>query len=105
MEHVHLALYENVAAITGAMADAARSSNWDRLVELEQSCKHQISCLMGAEAPELSDLERERKADLIRVILEHDRTIRDHTTPWMTRLGALIGNVRNERKLTSAYRA
>lgn len=104
MGHAQLALYENVAEITRAMAIAARSSNWDRLVELEQSCKRQMACIAGLPAGDLSDAERERKAGFIREILEHDRTIRDHTMPWMKQLGALIGSARNERKLLGAYR-
>jgi flagellar protein FliT len=104
MEHAHLALYENVAEITRAMADAARSSNWDRLLELEQSCERQVACITDLPAPALSHADRERKAGFIREILEHDRTIRDHTVPWMKQLGVLIGNVRNERKLLGAYR-
>ncbi len=104
MAHAHLALYESVAETTRAMADAARTSNWDHLVELEQRCKSQVASIMLAPAPALSDEERERKAGIIREILMHDRTIRDHTSPWMTRLGALIGSVRNERKLVGAYR-
>jgi flagellar protein FliT len=104
MQHAQLALYENVAEITRAMAVAARSSNWDRLLELEQSCKRQMACIVGLPALALSDADRERKAGFIREILEHDRTIRDHTTPWMTQLGVLIGSTRNERKLLGAYR-
>lgn len=102
--HSHLALYEDVAEITRAMADAARTSNWDHLVELEQRCKSQVASIMRAPAPDLSDEERERKAGIIREILKHDRAIRDHTSPWMKQLGLLIGSVRNERKLVGAYR-
>lgn len=101
----HLALYEHVAEITGEMARAARSNDWERLVELERSCADRVACLMQAPAPALSDEERERKAGIIRRILEHDRAIRDHTTPWMRQLAAMIGTVRNERRLVSAYRA
>lgn len=104
MVHAHLTLYENVAETTRAMADAARSSDWDHLVELEQRCKRQVASIMQGPTPELSDEERERKAGIIREILKHDRTIRDHTSPWMKQLGALIGSVRNERKLLGAYR-
>jgi flagellar protein FliT len=105
MEHAHLSLYENVAEITGEMAQAARTSDWDRLVELEASCARHMASIMRLPLPELSSDERQRKVGIIRQILEHDREIRDLTVPWMQHLGALIGNARNERKLAGAYGA
>jgi flagellar protein FliT len=105
MDHAHLTLYESVAEITGEMAQAARSSDWDRLVELEASCARHMATIMRVPVPELSREERQRKVGILRQILQHDREIRDLTVPWMHQLTSLIGNVRNERKLAGAYGA
>ena len=99
-----LALYESVADITTEMLEAARTGNWERLAELETRCSRQVELLKAGEpAAQLRALERERKAKIIKKILEDDRQIRDITEPWMARLSAMINSAGTERKLAQAY--
>lgn len=99
-----LSLYESVAEITHQMLDAARAADWELLVELESRCSSQVAVLKREEphVPMTGDV-REHKVRIIRKILEDDREIRDITTPWMTRLSALLNSTSAERKLAKAY--
>jgi flagellar protein FliT len=99
-----ITLYENVAVLTGHMLDAARSSDWDRLVELESLCtKHVQTLRENPLPPRLAGQERDRKVELINRILADDREIRMLTEPWMARLTTLINSTGVERKLSKAY--
>ena len=40
---------------------------------------------------------------MIRKILADDRAIRDLTSPWMAKLGAMLQSTGAERRLASAY--
>ncbi|MGI4847380.1 MAG: flagellar protein FliT [Janthinobacterium lividum] len=99
-----IALYENVAVLTGHMLEAARNSDWDRLVELESMCTRHVQTLReNVPPPQLAGQERDRKVDLINRILADDREIRRLTEPWMARLATLINSTGVERKLSKAY--
>jgi flagellar protein FliT len=102
--HEIISLYENVAALTGRMLEAARDGDWARLVELESHCSCQVQVLRDDYPPALlAGEQRNRKVELINRILANDREIRVLTEPWMTRLSALINSAGAERKLSQAY--
>ena len=100
-----LAIYESVADMTDRMLAAARLGDWEQLAALESRCSSQVAVLRQHDTarPALPPAERERKARIIRKILEDDRQIRDITTPWMARLSAMIASKGTERKLNKAY--
>jgi flagellar protein FliT len=99
-----LSIYEAMVALTEQMVQAAAASNWDELVLLEQRCAAHVRQLQDAVPPVALDTgNRERKIEAIRKLLDDDRKIRDLTTPWMTRLSALINSTGTERRLASAY--
>lgn len=99
-----VAVYEAMTVLTGQMRAAAESSDWDRLVVLEQECAAHVRHLKEHEAPTVLDgANRERKVEAIRKMLDDDRRIRDLTMPWMARLSALINNSGAERRLARAY--
>jgi flagellar protein FliT len=100
-----LSLYETVADITDQMLAAARSGDWDQLAVLESRCSSQVAVLRNNEQPRqpLSPGLREKKARILKKILEDDRQIRDITEPWMAQLSALMKNAGTERKLLKAY--
>lgn len=102
-----LAIYESVADITDQMLAAARTGDWEKLVALESRCSSQVAVLRQNDAPRqtLPPDVRQRKASIIRKILEDDRQIRDITTPWMAQLSAMIASTGTERKLHKAYGA
>jgi flagellar protein FliT len=101
-----ISLYESVADITEQMLAAARSGDWELLVELETRCSSQVEIIKNAEPREaLTGVVRERKVKIIRKILEDDREIRNITEPWMAQLSAMMNSAGAERKLVKAYGA
>lgn len=96
--------YETMVGITDRMLDAATSSDWDRLTELEQQCAACVRRLKENESVQpLAGAQRQRKVDAIRRMLDADRQIRDLTTPWMAKLSAMIGSASTERRVARAY--
>ena len=80
-----LAMYENVAGLTGKMAAAAQSGDWNGFDTLQG----QVASQAGAAAtgvPALDGARRLRKIDLLKQIMANDRAIRDITEPWMGQL-------------------
>ncbi|UUZ51824.1 flagellar protein FliT [Massilia sp. B-10] len=97
-------VYEAMMGITEQMVQAAESSDWDRLVLLEQQCAAYTKQLKDSEpALALAGPNRERKVRAIRQMLDDDRRIRDLTMPWMAQLSALISNSGNQRRVSHAY--
>jgi len=99
-----LTVYESVADLTGQMLAAADSSDWERLVALEQQCSARVSTLRASEAGQpLTATARQRKVALIKKVLADDRRIRDLTEPWMAQLSKLISSNGTQRRLANAY--
>lgn len=101
-----ISMYESVCELTGKMLAAAQSGNWDDLVELESRCANHVQVLRDGEAmARLTGERRSRKVAIIQKILAHDRAIRDLTSPWMAKLGAMMQSTGAERRLVAAYGA
>jgi flagellar protein FliT len=99
-----LSVYAAMADLTEQMVQAAKRSDWDALVLLEQRCAAHVQTLREQEPQEpMSGAERERKIELIRQMLNADRQIRDLTMPWMAQLSKLINATGTERRIVSAY--
>jgi len=99
-----LAVYAAMADLTEQMVAAARSSDWDQLVLLEQRSAAHVQTLREQDIGlPMRGAERERKIELIRQMLNADRQIRDLTMPWMTQLSKLINATGTERRVVSAY--
>jgi flagellar protein FliT len=104
-EHEHnLAIYVAISAKTGEMLEAAKSSDWDRLILLEQDCSALIDRLKRTDAgPAAGAQFAQRKVALIRKVLADDVEIRKFTEPWMNQLEVYLGRARQEQKLQRAY--
>lgn len=101
-----ISLYEAVSDLTAQMLDAAKSRDWEKLVELESHCANHVQTLKDREpVAALSGAIRDRKVSIIHKILADDREIRNITEPWMAELSALINSTGTERKLSMAYGA
>jgi len=50
-----------------------------------------------------NSIQRLRKVDAIRRMLDFDRQIRDLTTPWMAHLSSLMKSTSTERRVVRAY--
>lgn len=99
-----LALYEEVAHLTGKMLTAAHQSDWDRLTELEAGCANCMEKLKGCATEEKLTAEaRQQKIALIKTILANDREIRHLTEPWMQKLSVLLGSANAACKLARVY--
>jgi flagellar protein FliT len=102
-EHI-LDIYGSIATVTGKMVDAARRSDWDRLVALEHDCRDLIETLKQSDAGANAGAQFvQRKVAFIRKVLADDAEVRKFTEPWMTKLEAYLGNARQEHKLRRAY--
>lgn len=99
-----VAQYEDIASLMDRMVHAARSADWDSLVDLESDCRSLIETLKTAQptAP-LSESQRAHKVTLIRRMLAQDAEIRNLTEPWMAELGQLIGSSARQRRLEHTY--
>jgi len=80
-----LAMYENIAGLTGKMAAAATAGDWRGFDSLEDQCAVQASAAATG-VPALEGARRLRKIDLLKQIMANDRAIRDVTEPWMGQL-------------------
>lgn len=98
-----IATYETILAITGQMLQAARNSDWDYLLALEEDCRVNVEKLMAANPAPLSGEYQQRKVEIIHKVLADDAEIRNVTQPWMAHLQHVIGNIGRERKLNHAY--
>jgi flagellar protein FliT len=103
----NLELYETMSDLSGQMVDAARANDWDGLCALE----HEVAALrdtlvrqdLPAAAATLDEASRTRKIALIHKILADDREIRNHTTPWMNEVKALLAGGARKRAVNQAY--
>jgi flagellar protein FliT len=99
-----LALYSQLSAVTTRMREAARAANWDRLVALEAECADVSSRLIACEDATPRSLSyQQRKADLIRQVLEDDAEIRQNVNERLAGLWRLIDGRANIDKLNAAY--
>lgn len=100
-----IALYEEVARLTGHMLSAAHQADWDRLIELEAGCARCIESIKGCPVPaQLTEEARQQKVELLRRILSDDREIRKLTAPWMEHVGKLLGTANVQCQVARAYR-
>jgi flagellar protein FliT len=80
-----LSMYENIAGLTGKMAAAAQSGDWNGFDGLQAQCAAQASTTASG-VPALDGAKRQRKIDLLKQIMANDRAVRDVTEPWMGQL-------------------
>jgi flagellar protein FliT len=80
-----LAMYENLAALSGRMVGAADQGDWRQLARLETQATIHAAAAKGG-VPPLEGAQRKRKIDLLKQIMANDRAVRDVTEPWMGQL-------------------
>jgi flagellar protein FliT len=84
--------YKEICSLSARMVEAARASDWERLVELERNVATLRDGLMGEEDnTSLSLQELDLKHGLIQRILDDDAEIRRHTEPWMEQVRRFLG--------------
>jgi flagellar protein FliT len=86
------------------MREAAERGEWDQLIDLEQQCSRHVDAMRQADASaSLDETARQRKAQIIKKILEHDADIRSRTVAWMGQLQRIMQSNRQEQRLSRAY--
>ncbi len=102
--HEVIANYESLSTLTAQMREAAVRGEWDQLIDLERQCSRQVAAMKQADATiKLDEPTRQRKASLIKNILEHDADIRSRTVAWMGQLQRIMQSNRQEQRLHQAY--
>ena len=105
-QHI-LDTYARVSVKSGEMVEAAKASDWDRLIELEQDCRALVDTLRrddtsNVSAPRPDRGYVQRKYEYIRKVLADDAQVRRYTEPWMEQLQVFLGSARQENKLLRA---
>jgi flagellar protein FliT len=99
-----LSVYETMAELSRQMLEAATSSDWERLTQLESRCAGHVARLRDGEASTpFHGEQRVRKIALLKMLLDDDRKIRDLAMPKLAELSALISNTGTQRRLAHAY--
>ncbi len=102
-EHI-LELYISISAKTGEMVEAAKASDWDRLVALEQDCRTLTDALRQVDTRPVEGAHfTKRKFELLRKALADDAKVRECTEPWMQQLAQYLGSARQQHRLHLAY--
>lgn len=101
-----LAAYANLLARSSRMLACVREQDWFALVE-EQSCYViEVEAIAKAEAGiELSEAQKEYKADLLEKILEQDLEIRQRLLKRRSELQKQIEVAQRRRNLARSYGA
>lgn len=76
-----LAVYENLAGLTGQMAQAAKAGDWNEFAQLNLEAKVEAAAA-AAGMPALEGAKRLSKIELLKQLMANDRAIRDVTEPW-----------------------
>lgn len=104
-----LELYEEIRSLSTDMVGAARSSDWERLIELEGrvcALREELAVNSGQEADAAAGThELDRKYRLIQLILDDDAEVRRHTEPWMEQVRQFLGSQGRRRQMQQAYAA
>ncbi|HYD79828.1 MAG TPA: flagellar protein FliT [Paucimonas sp.] len=95
--------YEAMLLASQQMLDAARSGDWDRLVELERIRSDIEKHLMTEERPDWSGKDAARKSELIQAILGSDDETRMLTAHGMDEMRKFLADINTGKKMKQAY--
>ena len=105
MQRKHVVhIYTEALALTQRMCEAARASDWDALVKLEEQRDSLIADARGADprgtdTPEL----RQQQRALIEEILARDEEVKVLTQDWMRELREILESADNAQRLSKTY--
>ena len=96
-------IYEQMCTLSSRMVEAARSNDWDRLIDLEHSVEGLRHTLLQDVNSASSPFEVKRKYDLIQRILRDDAEVRRHTEPWMEQVRRFLAGTPHRPQGDPAY--
>ena len=101
-----LDVYQEIATLTDDMLAAARAGDWGLVLACGQRYCEWVEQLRRIDpvAP-LDEAGREIKYELLVRILDNDAATRDLAIPQMARLSELLGRMKRQQSLLSAYGA
>jgi len=104
--HASISIYEDIAAATARMREAALRADWEGLLEAESECASHIRRARDAAVPaeHLDSESRGARARLIRRMLADDAEVRARVQPWMAHVEKLISGAASRERATRAYR-
>ena len=101
-----LETYEHLAEVTGRMRIAALEEDWDSVIALESECASVYHRLLSVDQGAAFDTDyQQRKAELIRKLLDNDAQIRERVSGQLNRVWRLLEGGRKVERLNSAYAA
>ena len=101
-----LDIYREIATLTDEMLAAARAGDWGVVLARGQRyCESVAQMRRRDPGTPLDHAGREAKYELLVRILENDAATRDLAVPQMARLSDLLGRMKRQQSLLSAYGA
>ncbi|OZI75614.1 flagellar protein FliT [Bordetella genomosp. 2] len=99
-----LDIYREIANLTDQMHAAARAGDWSTVLNCGQRYCELVERLRIVDpVTPLDHAGREAKYDLLVRILDNDAATRDLAIPQMARLSDLLGRMKRQQSLLSAY--
>lgn len=99
-----MSTYETLSNKSAAMLEAARRSDWDAVISIEQECSEIIGNLKSSRDVVPGDPKaRQRKTQIIRRMLIEDAEIRDLAQPQLARLARMIQVTGKQQRVERAY--
>ena len=100
-----LLAYEALAQCSALMLKAAREADWESLIELQSDYLGLVERLQQSDDSDdmLGQSERERKAQLLKELLEQDHEIRERLVERREQLSQMIVGSRQQQTLSRTY--
>lgn len=97
-------IYEQMSALSARMVEAARASDWEKLIDLERAVAGmRATLLQDADSGNADPREAAAKRELIQRILKDDAEVRRHTEPWMEQVRRFLSGNARKRQVDRAY--
>lgn len=100
--------YDNIAAVSARMLNAARDEDWDGLIAAESQCAALVAELTRLD-PEcrvrMQPADNQRRLQALGAVLANDAQIRALTQHWMRSLEGMLGSAQQGHRAHRSYLA
>jgi len=93
--------YQIIADISRKMLAQARADEWDQVVMLGQAYQQAVDVLRHMD--DLDSNDKAARKNLLTQILDDDANIRKLASPALSRLEALLGNMKRQQAILHTY--
>lgn len=99
-----LSIYLRIEAVTSQMLTAAKSANWQLLVQLSERYHSTVQDLKALESTKPKDeMQRQSMHELLLKILDNDAKVRDLVHPELARLNRLMQGASKQKEAINKY--